>query len=173
MGNKIFSLLLLGSVVAIVIFSALEDPANDVLSGHPADAFSVPVLGANQTTGPQDHQGSVVLIDFWATHCGPCVESMPGIQRIYETYDPSDFTLLSVNVDPDIPGTDRVGLVSSFSQHMDLQFPILMDYGSASRAYGVEFIPMFVVVDRDGIVRYVHRGPASERQLQEEIEELL
>lgn len=173
MRNKIFSLLLLGSVVALVIFSALEDPANDVLSGHPADAFSVPILGADQMMGPQDHQGSVVLIDFWATHCGPCVESMPSIQRIYDSYDPNDFTLLSVNVDPDIPGTDRVDLVDSFRRHMNLQFPILMDYGSASRAYGVEFIPMFVVIDRRGIVRYVHRGPASEQELQEEIEALL
>lgn len=48
-----------------------------------------------------------------------------------------------------------------------------MDYGSASQAYGVEFIPMFVVIDRGGIIRYVHRGPASERELQDEIEELL
>ncbi|MCA9563865.1 MAG: TlpA family protein disulfide reductase [Myxococcales bacterium] len=164
-----FVLLLAGVGVAIFMSGSDEQ---EVPTGQPAPAFSVPWLGASdQSAGPQDYRGNVVILDFWATYCEPCRRTMPALQDIFDDYASQDLTLLSVNVDG--PDVGREQLVSAFLRTFRLRFPVLMDNGSAARAYSVSGIPHIVLVDRAGRVRLSHVGVLEEDQLRAQLDDLL
>lgn len=98
-------------------------------------------------------RGQVVMINFWATWCGPCRQEMPLLQQISARYEPLGFTLLGVNVEPDS------AQAKAWLEKVPVTFPILFDRENAvSASFGVEAMPSTVLVDREGRVRHVHRG---------------
>ena len=100
-----------------------------------------------------EQRGQVVLVNFWATWCGPCRQEMPHLNRLYEKYRASGFVLLGVNVDDD--ARKAVDLAAK----LGVKFPVLFDTDKqVTRAYDMSAMPSTVVIDRDGRVRYVHRG---------------
>jgi thiol-disulfide isomerase/thioredoxin len=99
------------------------------------------------------HRGQVVMINFWATWCGPCRTEMPLLENIYRKYKPMGFTLLGVNVEPDSAAA------AEWLKATPVTFPILFDTDSkVSKLYAVQGMPSTVIVDRKGQVRFVHRG---------------
>lgn len=101
-------------------------------------------------------QGEVVMINFWASWCGPCRKEMPLLNSLYEKYQDLGFTILGVNVEADATKANKI------ISDLGVNFPILYDNNSdVSKKYGVDSMPATVVVDRDGKVRYVHRGYKS------------
>jgi peroxiredoxin len=101
----------------------------------------------------QEQRGRVVMVNFWATWCAPCRQEMPQLNKLYEKYRASGFVLLGVNVDDD---TRRAADVAS---KLGLKFPVLLDTDkTVSRIYDLSTMPSTVLIDRDGRVRYVHRG---------------
>jgi thiol-disulfide isomerase/thioredoxin len=140
---------LLGAVLlALPAFAALAA----VTPSNGAPDFTLPTLG-----GPnvrlQEQRGQVVMINFWASWCGPCRDEMPQLARLYEKYRASGFTVLAVNIDED--PRKAAGL----AQQLGMRFPVLLDSGKqVSRLYDLSAMPSTVLVDRDGRVRYVHRG---------------
>jgi peroxiredoxin len=118
----------------------------------PAPDFTLRSMGgANLRLAEQ--RGSVVLVNFWATWCGPCREEMPHLNRLYDKYHGSGLQLLGVNVDDDTK--NAIGM----AQKMGVRFPVLLDTDKAvSRAFDVSAMPSTVLIDRDGKVRHVHRG---------------
>jgi thiol-disulfide isomerase/thioredoxin len=118
----------------------------------------------------QELRGSVVMINFWATWCGPCRQEMPHLNRLYEKYRASGFVLLGVNVDDDARNATEV------STKLGLKFPVLLDTDKKiSRLYDLATMPSTVLIDRDGKVRYVHRGYLAgvEADYDKQIRELL
>src|SRR5687767_9894354 len=106
-GSHIAMALLIGLFLLALLDASREDPTGHVSVGsHPA-GFTLPVAGTDTETGPQEYAGDVVLIDFWATYCEPCRDSMPTLQRLHDAYAGRNFALLSVNVDPSRSGYDR------------------------------------------------------------------
>ncbi len=100
-----------------------------------------------------EQQGSVVLVNFWATWCAPCREEMPHLNRMYEKYRASGFTLLGVNVDDDVRNAARV------SQSLALRFPVLLDSDkSVVKLYAVTTMPSTMLIDREGRLRSTHKG---------------
>src|SRR5262245_61316532 len=100
-----------------------------------------------------DLKGQVVMINFWASWCGPCRQEMPLLEQIQEKYQPLGFTLLGVNVEPDSAEAEK------FLKNVSVSFPILFDRENAvSARFGVEAMPSSVLIDREGNVRHVHRG---------------
>jgi len=99
-------------------------------------------------------RGKVVLVNFWASWCLPCIEEMPSIQRLAQALRPDSFAVLGVNVSE---GEHRVkGMV----QRLGLGFPVLLDReGDVFRDWGATVLPTTYVLDGDGLVRYVGRGP--------------
>jgi peroxiredoxin len=98
-------------------------------------------------------RGQVVLVNFWATWCGPCREEMPRLQALYDKYRASGFVLLGVNVDED----PRSAL--GIAQQLKVSFPVLLDTDkSVSRLYDLRTMPSTVLIGRDGRVRFLHRG---------------
>ena len=98
-------------------------------------------------------KGQVVMINFWATWCGPCRQEMPLLQQIHAKYEPLGFTMLGVNVEPDSAAAQN------WLKDMPVSFPIVFDRKSeVSSSFGVEAMPSSVLIDREGRVRHVHRG---------------
>ena len=149
------------------------------LHGLPAGAAlttmtSAPDFTLRTLAGPnlrlQEQRGKVVLINFWATWCGPCQQEMPKLNQLYEKYRAAGFVLLGVNVDEDVK---HAGAVAS---RLGLTFPVLLDTEkSISQLYDLSTMPSTVLLDRDGKVRYLHRGYLSgaEAEYDKQIRELL
>jgi thiol-disulfide isomerase/thioredoxin len=117
-----------------------------------------------------DLKGQVVMINFWATWCGPCRQEMPLLAQLHTKYEPLGFTLLGVNVEPDSAAA------VDWLKGVPVQFPILFDTDSAvAGRFGVEGMPSTVFVDRKGQVRYVHRGykPGDEAKYADMIRSLV
>jgi peroxiredoxin len=98
-------------------------------------------------------KGQVVMINFWATWCGPCRQEMPLLQQIHAKYEPLGFTMLGVNVEPDSAAAQN------WLKGMAVSFPIVFDRKSeVSSSFGVEAMPSSILIDREGRIRHVHRG---------------
>lgn len=115
-------------------------------------------------------RGTVVMINFWASWCGPCRQEMPVLEELYTRYQPLGFTVLGVNIEED-PGKAR-----ALIEELQVSFPVLFDTDNeVSRLYQVAAMPSTVLVDRDGNMRYLHKGyqPGLEQQYQEQIRTLI
>ena len=98
-------------------------------------------------------RGQVVLVNFWATWCGPCREEMPHLNVLYEKYRKSGFVLLGVNIDDD----PKTALATAAK--LGVSFPVLLDTDKkVSKLYDLNTMPSTVVIDRDGKMRFLHRG---------------
>src|SRR5262249_31910174 len=122
-----------------------------------APAAAAPDFTLRTMGGPNlrlaEQRGRVVLVNFWATWCGPCKQEMPHLNRLYEKYKASGFVLLGVNVDDDARNAADV------AAKLKLTFPVLRDTDKkVSRLYDMSAMPSTVVIDREGRVRYIHRG---------------
>jgi peroxiredoxin len=117
-----------------------------------APTFSLP--GKNgETIDLAKLKGQVVMLNFWASWCGPCRTEMPLMDQIYKKYSPAGFTLLGVNVDTD--STDA----QKFLSQVQVNFPIAYDReNKVSKMYDVAAMPSTVFIDRKGNVRALHRG---------------
>jgi peroxiredoxin len=117
-----------------------------------------------------EQRGRVVLVNFWATWCGPCRQEMPHLNKLYEKYKASGFVLLGVNVD------DDTRQAAGVANKLGVKFPVLPDADKrVSRQYDLSAMPSTVLIDRDGKVRYLHRGYQSgyEDTYDKQIRELL
>ena len=134
-----------------------------------APDFTLPSLdGPNLRL--QEQRGRVVMINFWASWCGPCRVEMPHLARLYEKYRGSGFTVLAVNID------ESPQKAASLATQLGMRFPVLLDTDKkVSRLYDLSTMPSTVLVDRDGRVRYVHRGyrDGYEETYDKQIRELL
>lgn len=101
----------------------------------------------------QEQRGKVVMINFWATWCGPCQQELPRLNQLYEKYRAAGFVLLGVNVDDDVKHASDVAI------KLGLKFPVLLDTDKAlSHLYDLSTMPSTLIIDRDGKVRYLHKG---------------
>jgi peroxiredoxin len=117
-----------------------------------------------------DLKGQVVMINFWATWCGPCRTEMPQLEALYERYDDLGFTLLGVNVENDKKGAEK------WLAETPVSFDVLFDSrNEVSKLYDVVAMPTTVILDKTGKVRFVHNGyqPGYENDYQSEIRALL
>ena len=117
-----------------------------------------------------EHLGEVVIINFWATWCGPCRQEMPLLDALYGKYKQAGLVLLSVNID------ENVEPAVEMAQTLKVSYPVLLDARKeVSRAYDVGAMPVTVLVDRAGVVRYVSEGykPGYEKRYTDKLRELL
>jgi peroxiredoxin len=136
---------------------AYQGPARE---GGPAPDFTLPDL-EGQPVSLSDWRGRPVLINFWATWCGPCEVEMPDIQAAYEAHAERNFVVLAVAVD------DNADNVRRFFEKHDLTFRPLLDDGQVSGAYQVFGLPTSFFVSADGHIIAVHTGVLTEGKIKE------
>jgi peroxiredoxin len=115
-------------------------------------------------------RGDVVLINFWASWCGPCRQEMPLLSELHNKYKDMGFTVLGVNVE------ENSAAARKLLKDMPVSFPVLFDNNSTvSKQYDVVAMPSTVLVDRNGNVRYLHRGykPGEEEIYLEKVRSLM
>ena len=156
---------LLTAVATGLLTSAV---AADELAG-PAPGFTLQSR-SGESVSLSDLQGQVVMINFWATWCGPCRQEMPHLEALHQRYSSLGFTLLGVNVEEDARGVEK------YLEETPVTFPVLYDPANkVSELYDVIAMPSTVMVDRAGNMRYIHHGyqPGYENEYQAQIRALL
>ena len=117
-----------------------------------------------------EHLGKVVLLDFFATWCGPCVMEIEHLQALYRDYSSEQLVILSISVDIE---SDSLPKLQLFAQQNQMQWTVARDTDNVGYKYGVSPIPHIVVVDTEGYERYIHIGVTAESTLRSEIDALI
>jgi len=136
--------------------------------GRKAPSFSLMDLNGHQVTLDQ-FKGSVVMLDFWATWCAPCRQSMPALESLQKEFQ-DKLSVLAINL------RESPEDVKSYVKLKNIQSIVLLDVdGSVGQVYRSDSIPMQVLVDQQGVVRHVQIGyaPSVQQQLRAEISKLL
>lgn len=139
-----------------------------------ANADAAPDFTLPSSTGENvrlaEQRGQVVMLNFWASWCGPCRKEMPLLDEMSKRYSAAGFVLYGVNVEED--NTDAKKLI----KELGVSFPILYDTESkASSLYNVDAMPTTVVIDKKGEIRFVNRGykAGDENKYRDQIRELI
>jgi peroxiredoxin len=138
--------------------------------GKPAPDFDLKTV-TGEKLKLSDHKGKVVVLDFWATWCAPCIQAMPDMQSTYEKFKGKDVAVIGMNQDQGGPRDQVKKVVDS----RGVTFPQTLDpNGSASQAYGVTAFPTVILVDKQGKIAQVHQGhaPGFKFTLAKEIKKL-
>jgi peroxiredoxin len=138
--------------IALALIAAAGAANAKVAQDAQAPDFTLRQIdGPNLRLGEQ--RGRVVMVNFWATWCGPCRVELPQLARLHDKYRNSGFMLLGVNID------DDPNAAKALAAKLGLKFPVLFDSEKkVVAAYDLNAMPATVLIDRDGRVRYLHRG---------------
>jgi thiol-disulfide isomerase/thioredoxin len=148
---------------------AVAWPADATDGSPPAPEFKL----ANRAGGElslSGLKGQVVMINFWASWCGPCRKEFPALDQIYSKYKPMGFQMVAINVESEKADAER------FLGQTPVSFPILFDPDNkVSGNYGVSAMPTTFLVDRQGRLRWQHRAykPGDEAKYIEQIRAML
>jgi peroxiredoxin len=138
----------------------------------PAPAFTLESTAGGRVALAAALDRGPVIVDFWATWCGPCRQALPGLQKLHERYSDRGLTILAVSTD-EPRNRPKIG---STARSLGLAFPVLIDADKrAAQLYRVESIPMTFLIDREGRLRSMHRGfrPGDIDVLEQELLPLL
>ena len=152
----------------VTVFAATSLASSD-LEGQKAPDFALK-SSTGENLRLSEYRGEVVMINFWATWCGPCRQEMPLLDELYTRYERVGFSLLGVNIDDDSRRAMQM------VEDLGVSFPVLFDARKeVSKLYEVEAMPVTVLVDREGNVRYVHHGykPGYEDKYLDQVRSLL
>jgi cytochrome c biogenesis protein CcmG/thiol:disulfide interchange protein DsbE len=138
--------------------------------GFPAPDFTLNALGGEPAT-LSAYRGQVVIVNLWASWCGPCRAEMPALQTVYAANQARGLEVLAVNSTYQDSASDA----QAFVHELGLTFPILLDEdGAVSRRYLVRALPSTFFIDRQGVIRTVILGgPMSAATVQSKVEALL
>ena len=115
-----------------------------------------------------DLRGQVVMLNFWASWCGPCRQEMPILEQLHKRYGKLGFTVVGVNVEQD------TSKAVAYLRDVKVSFPILYDNTSkVSKLYNVNAMPTTVMIDRNGNMRFIHHGykPGYEKDYKKQIKQ--
>lgn len=150
MSISMIKLNILKSVVLMSLF--LSFSSSSLTLGQVAPDFTLKSMsGVNYNLLEQ--RGNIIVINFWASWCGPCRKEMPVLQSFQDEYEDLGISVWGINVEQE----NQAG--RDFLNDIKVEFPIFFDSNNAiSAAYQVEAMPTTVLVDRNGKIRFVFRG---------------
>ncbi len=137
-------------------------------SAKSAPSFTLQDLNGKQVS-LSDFKGKVVILDFWATWCPPCVKEIPHFIALYEQYKDQGFAIVGISVD-----REGISVVKSFARKYQVNYPILMTDGQVDKAYGgIPSIPTTFVIDSAGNIRQKYVGYRDKAVFEADIKALL
>ena len=142
-------------VVGMVTASQLlKDQLFPVTEGSDAPNFRAKVLGENRYKTLADYKGQVVLLNIWATWCGPCQQEIPSLERLYQAYGDKGLKIVAVSVDDDRIGGQGEDSIRAFAKHFGVTFEVLNDPTHAiERAYQTTGYPETFIIGKEGSIR--------------------
>jgi peroxiredoxin len=138
-----------------------------------APTFSLDAV-AGGTIELADYRGKVVLLDFWATWCGPCRAAIPDLNALYAEHKDAGLEVIGISVDQGRGSVSGVDLVKRFAQRIEMHYPLAMADAQVVRDYGgIRSIPTAFLVDREGRVRQKFVGLRPKSVYDREVRALL
>lgn len=139
--------------------------------GNPAPAFTLKDPDGN-VKRLSEYAGRVIVLDFWATWCGPCKEAVGEFKELHKRYADRGVIIIGISVDK---GSDAPAKVKEFAREHGIPYQLLVDDGSAYKSYGIARIPATFILDRSHIIKTTYPGfqPGIGGQIALEIEKLL
>lgn len=131
--------------------------------GKVAPAFDLKTLGGRNVSLAA-YRGQVVLLDFWATFCAPCVAALPELQALHARLAPRGFAVIGLTV------ADRLPLVKKATANAKVAYPVLLSTPEVWNAYKVNALPSLILVGRDGRIVKRYGGEADKSAMLAEIE---
>ena len=146
----------------------LKNPESFLVTdeGTPAPAFQLKTFDG-KAVSLADYRGKVVLLDFWATFCPPCVQALPELQALHAKHASRGFAVVGVTVD------DRAPLVQKATSRAKVAYPIVQATPEVWNAYKVNSLPSLILVGRDGRIIKRYGGEADKAAMLAEIERAL
>jgi peroxiredoxin len=155
--------LILGALLAIV----MTQGGTLVETGQDAPGFELSGVD-DERVSLESLRGKVVLLDFWATTCPPCLRQMADLQTVHERMSPRDVAVLGINTDG-----SSAARIRDVTRSRGARYPMLLDPGQVSERYRVTQLPTLYVIDRQGTVRWSHVGHVGHEELEAVIRGLL
>jgi cytochrome c biogenesis protein CcmG/thiol:disulfide interchange protein DsbE len=156
------------AVVGLLGFGLLREGDAGIDLGAPVPDEPLPRLGAPGEGSVADHRGDWVLVNFWASWCGPCRAESPALARFHRENRGRGFTVLGIDT------RDLTGDGLAFVREFGLRYPHLRDAdGEAAEAWGTTGVPESFLVDPTGRLKLARRGPVDASYLREEVSPLL
>ena len=157
--------------VAAVLFGQNKPGATETSPSSkllPAPAWQLQDVDG-KTVRSSDFKGKVVILDFWATWCGPCRMELPGFVELQKKYEKQGLAVIGVSVDQISPGE-----VKKFAQQSGVNYPVMLADAKAIQDFGgIEAIPTTFVIDREGRIVKQHLGFTEKEEFEKEIKPLL
>ncbi len=164
------------------LVAAAGDPqaALNPMIGKPAPAFSLQDLSGKKVS-LADYKGKAVLVNFWATWCGPCKVETPWLVELRNEYAPRGFEILGISAEgDDLAPNDKEGwakekaAIGKFVQEEHMPYPVLIDGDSLSKPYGgLDAMPTSFFVDRSGKIVAATMGITSKDDIESNIKKAL
>lgn len=156
------------AIAVLVVFALAACTSGEKMNpSSPAPDFTLQDLSGGKVR-LADLKGKVVLVEFWATWCPPCRDSIPTIERLHKTYGGKGLVTLGVSLDDG--GWDEVKV---FAQEQGITYTVLKGEESVSDSYRVRAIPLTVLVDKEGRIARQYVGGTDEKGLERDIRALL
>ncbi|KMY49681.1 TlpA disulfide reductase family protein [Peribacillus loiseleuriae] len=166
MYKKIIAAVFLVVLIAVAIVQAME-PRSGLDTGQKAPDFELETLSGEKVK-LSDYQGKKVMLNFWATWCGPCREEMPDMETFAKGLG-KDTVILAINLDPQND-------VQTFVDEMGVTFPILLDSqnikNAVNKRYKVAAMPTTYFIDSEGLISRKHIGQVSLQSMEKYIEDM-
>jgi len=156
-----------------LVFACAQEPSKQIVGGKKdntkkiAPDFSVPTLSGTPFS-LSENKGKVVLVDFWATWCPPCLWEIPHLAKVYKELKEKGFEIIALSLDRDREA------VLKFAKERNINFPVAFATQEIVSNYGgVSAIPTNVLVDKEGFIAEVFVGARDEKFWRQQIEKLI
>jgi thiol-disulfide isomerase/thioredoxin len=149
----VVAVVVIAVVVGLLYATNVIGGVAPVVAGSPAPPFRAVTTVAGETPKPKslaDYKGQVVVLNLWATWCGPCRQEMPSLEKLHEALGPKGLKIVAVSVDQ--PGMEKA--VRDFANELGLKFEVLYEPdGKIQYDYQASGFPETYVIGKDGIIR--------------------